>query len=78
MANLRFLSEELENQSLLEIEDEPLLDVIELHLAQLSQRQEAITEHTVQPNTDEAAAFRPAMPILKSWFSILRAALRAG
>jgi len=50
MANLGFFSEELENQSLLEIEDEQLSNVIELHLAQLSQRLEAIAVDTVQPD----------------------------
>ncbi|MEI8020412.1 MAG: hypothetical protein WCH39_19575 [Schlesneria sp.] len=66
MANLGFLSEEFENQSLWDIEDEPLLNVIEIHLAQLRQRQKAIAEQAVQPDTDKAAASRPAMPILKS------------
>ena len=66
MANLGFLSEEFENQSLWDIEDEPLLNVIEIHLAQLRQRQKAVAEQAVQPDTDKAAASRPAMPILKS------------
>jgi hypothetical protein len=66
MANLGFLSEEFENQSLWDIEDEPLLNVIEIHLAQLRQRQKAIAEQAVQPDTDKAADSRPAMPILKS------------
>ncbi|MCX7419132.1 MAG: hypothetical protein NT013_06295 [Planctomycetia bacterium] len=61
LANLGFLSEEFENQSLWDIEDEQLLNVIGTHLAQLSQRQAAIT----QPDTDKAAASRPLMPVLK-------------
>ena len=66
MANLGFLSEEFENQSLWDIEDEQLLKVIEIHLAQLSQRQAAIAQQAVQPDTDKAAASRPARPVLKS------------
>ncbi len=62
LANLGFLSEEFENQSLWDIEDEQLLNVLGIHLAQLSQRQAAIS----QPDTDKAAASRPAMPVLKS------------
>ena len=65
MANLGFLSEEFENQSLWDIEDEQLLNVIEVHLAQLSQRQAAIAQQAVQPGTDKTAS-RPAMPVLKS------------
>ena len=42
VAFLGFLSEEYENQSLWDIEDEQLLNVIEIHLAQLSQRQAAV------------------------------------
>lgn len=66
MANLGFLSEEFENQSLWDIEDEQLLNVIEIHLAQLSQRQSAIAQQAIQPDTDKATASRPAMPVLKS------------
>jgi len=49
MANLGFLSEEFENQSLWEIDDEQLLNVIEIHLAQLSQRQEASPSNRLNP-----------------------------
>ena len=66
MANLGFLSEEFENQSLWDIEDEQLLKVIEIHLAQLSQRQAAIAQQTVPPDTDKTAASRSATPVLKS------------
>ncbi len=66
MANLGFLSEEFENQSLWDIEDEQLLNVIETHLAQLSKRQAAIAQQAVQPDTDKAAASRPAAPVLNS------------
>ena len=66
LANLGFLSEEFEDQSLWDIEDEQLLNVIEIHLAQLSQRQAAIAQQSVQPDTDKAAASRPAIPVLKS------------
>ena len=66
LANLGFLSEEFENQSLWDIEDQPLLNVIEIHLAQLSQRQAAIAQQAVQLDTDKAVASRPAMPVLKS------------
>ena len=66
LANLGFLSEEFENQSLWDIEDEPLLNVIEIHLAQLRQRHAAIAQQAVQPDTDKAAASRSAIPDLKS------------
>ena len=66
LANLEFLSEEFENQSLWDIEDEPLLRVIEIHLAQMSQRQAAVSQQANQPDTDKAAASRPAIPVLKS------------
>jgi hypothetical protein len=66
LANLGFLSEEFENQSLWDIEDERLLSVIEIHLAQLRQRQAAIAQQAVQPDTDKAAISRPATPVLKS------------
>ena len=66
MANLGFLSEEFENQSLWDIEDEQLLKVVEIHLEQLSQRQSAIAQQAVQPDTDKAAASRPATPVLNS------------
>ena len=66
MANLGFLSEEFENQSLWEIEDDQLLNVIEIHLAQLNQRHAAIAQQAVQTDTDLAVAARPAIPISKS------------
>ena len=66
IANLGFLSEEFENQSLWEIEDDQLLNVIEIHLAQLNQRHAAIAQQAVQPDMDLAVAARPAMPISKS------------
>ena len=66
MANLGFLSEEFENQSLWDIEDEQLLKVIEIHLAQLSQRQAAIAQQPVHPDTDKATASRSAVSVLKS------------
>ena len=66
LANLGFLSEEFTNQSLWDIEDEQLLNVIEIHLAQLSERQAAIAPQAVQPDSDKAAASRAAAPVLKS------------
>ena len=59
VAFLGFLSEEFENQSLWDIEDEQLLHVIEIHLAQLSQRQAGIAhlaEHYERLPEDEQTA----------------------
>ena len=66
LANLGFLSEEFENQSLWDIEDEQLLNVIEIHLGQLSQRQSAIAQQAIQSDTEKATASRAAIPVLKS------------
>jgi hypothetical protein len=66
LANLGFLSEEFENQSLWEIEDDQLLKVIEIHLAQLTQRQSAIAQQAVQPDTDKSATSRTGIPVLRS------------
>ena len=66
MANLEFLSDEFENQSFWDIKDDLLLNIIEIHLAQLSQRHAAVAQHTVQQDADKSATSRPAVPILKS------------
>ena len=66
LANLGFLSEEFESQSLWDIEDEQFLNVVEMHLAQLRQRQAAIAQHAVQSDTDKAAVSRPIVPAVKS------------
>ncbi len=66
LANLGFLSEEFEDQSLWDIEDEQMLKIVEIHLGQLSQRQFEIAQHAIPPDTDKALASRPATPVLNS------------
>ena len=65
LANLGFLSEEFESQSLWDIEDEQFLNVVEIHLAQLRQRQATIATQATPSELDKAAASRSVIPAAK-------------
>ncbi|MDB5390466.1 MAG: hypothetical protein JWM11_6112 [Planctomycetaceae bacterium] len=55
LANLGFLSEEFANQSLWDIEDEQFLKVIEMHHDQLTKRQVAIAQQSVESDKERPA-----------------------
>ena len=62
LANLGFLSEDFANQSLWDIEDDQFLNVVEIHLAQMSQRQCTTSERAV--HSDPEATSKTPKPVL--------------
>ena len=66
LANLGFLADEFADQSLWDIEDEQLLNVIEIHHAQLTKHQAAIDEQSVQSETNQPEISQTSTPVLNS------------